>query len=118
MLGACAVIEHANVEEATKAVTKRAQERWDLLIKGEVNKAYEYYSPASRTTLTLEAFRKRSGAGRWWRKLDLQKVDCGAETCQVTMALEYDLFEIKGLKTTIEETWIKDAGTWWLVQAK
>lgn len=118
MLGACAAIEQSSVEAARKDVTERAQERWELLMRGQVEKAYEFYSPASRSTLTLEAFKKRSGAGRWWRNRDLQKVDCSVDTCQVTMVLEYDLFEIKGLKASIEETWIKDAGTWWLVSAK
>jgi hypothetical protein len=118
VLGACAVMEQVTVEEAKKEVSERAQQRWDLLMKGQVEKAYEYYSPASRSTLTLEAFRKRSGVGRWWRSLQVHQVDCGADTCQVTMILEYDLFEIKGLKASIEETWVNDAGTWWLVAGK
>jgi hypothetical protein len=34
------------------------------------------------------------------------------------MSLDYDLYEIKGLTRSVEETWIKDAGTWWLVAGK
>ncbi len=87
-------------------------------MKGQLDGAYEYLSPASRSTLSVEAFRKRSGAGRWWRSIKHEKVDCRGDTCQVTMLLEYDLFEIKGLKMAINETWIKDAGNWWLVAGK
>jgi len=118
MLGACAVIERAAIDEAKAQVSERAQQRWDLVMKGQMEKAYEYLSPASRSTLSFDAYRKRTAAGRWWRKMELGKVDCRSDTCQVTMILEYDLFEIKGLKTSVEETWIKDAGTWWLVAGK
>jgi len=115
MLGACAAIEQATVDEAKKEVSERAQQRWDHVTKGETDKAYEFLSPASRSTLSFEVFRKRNAAGRWWRTMKIEKVDCRADACQVRMAVEYDLYEIKGLKKNIEETWIKDAGTWWLV---
>jgi hypothetical protein len=119
MLGACAVIEGgAAGEDATKVVSERAQQRWDLVAGGQMEKAYEYFSPASRTTLTLEAFRKRAGGKQWWRSMRIDKVDCRPDTCQVTMSLDYDLYEIKGLTRSVEETWIKDAGTWWLVAGK
>lgn len=84
-------------------------------MKGQADKAYEYLSPASRSTVSLEAFRKRSAGARWWRSLKLEKADCRPDVCQVTMLLEYDLREFKGLKRTVEETWVKDADNWWLV---
>ena len=118
MLGARAAIERATVEEATKQVSERVQQRWDHVKQGQTDKAYEFLSPASRSTLSPEVFRKRNAAGRWWRSMKIEKVDCRADACQVTMAVEYDLYDIKGLKRTIEETWIKDAGTWWLVAGK
>ncbi|MCM2328177.1 MAG: hypothetical protein NDI88_09835 [Lysobacter sp.] len=118
MLGACAVIEGGAGEDATKVVSERTQQRWDLVAAGQLEQAYEYFSPASRTTLTLEAFRKRAGGKRWWRSMRIEKVDCRLDTCQVTMVLDYDLYEIKGLTRLVEETWIKDAGTWWLVAGK
>jgi hypothetical protein len=117
-LSACAVIERSEAEDARQQVSERARQRWDLIMKGQLDKAYELMSPASRSTVSFDTFRKRNAVGRWWRKIDLDKVDCRQDTCQVTMALEYDLFEIKGLKTSVEETWIKDAGTWWFVAGK
>lgn len=117
-LAACAAIEKGPDEEASRIVSERARQRWDHVMKGQFEQAYQFLSPASRSTLSVEAFRKRSAAGRWWRSIKQEKVDCRGDTCQVTMHLEYDLFEIKGLKTAIDETWIKDAGTWWLVAGK
>jgi hypothetical protein len=114
-VGACAAIGQSAAEDPKQVVSQRAQERWNLLMTGQTERAYEYFSPASRQTLSFEAFRRRSGGGRWWRSLEVKSVDCAADACQVTMILEYDLFEIKGLKRSVEETWIKDAGTWWLV---
>jgi hypothetical protein len=115
---ACADMGRATVDQATQEVSERAQKRWELVMKGQMEGAYAYLSPASRETITLDAFRKRTAAGRWWRKIQLGKVDCRVDTCQVTMILEYDLFEIKGLKASVEETWINDGGAWWLVAAK
>ena len=115
MAGGCAIIERAAVEESKQQVAERAQERWDFLMKGQVERAYEYFSPTSRETLGLEAFKRRSGTTRLWRRTQLEKVDCQADACKVTMTLEYDMREFKGLKTTVEEAWVKDSGTWWLV---
>jgi hypothetical protein len=118
MLGACAMMEQAAVERDKQAVTQRSKERWDLLMKGKAEEAYGYFSPATRTTLTLEAFRKRSSVGKWWRSIKLERVDCQPEVCSVTMILDYDLYELKGLKAGIEEKWVKDNGTWWLANLK
>jgi hypothetical protein len=117
-LGACATIEQASVQQASREVAERAQQRWDLVIKGQVEKAYEYLSPASRSTVPLDLYRKRAGAGRWAKSARVEKVDCRADTCQVTMLVEYDLNEIKGLERSVEETWIKDSASWWLVAGK
>lgn len=119
MLGACGTMGQADVDRDKQAVSQRAQERWDLLMKGKANEAYEYFSPATRTTVSLDWFKKRAGVGRWWRTIKLDKVDCQPEVCSVTMILEYDLAqEVKGLKTAIEEKWVKEDGTWWLAFSK
>lgn len=117
-LSACAAIERAEVENAKQQVSERVQQRWDLLAKGQVEGAYEYFSPTTRSTLPLEIFRKRARTARSWKSMKLEKVDCRADTCQVTIAMEYDIREIKGLKATVEETWVKEAGAWGLISAK
>ena len=76
VLGACAVIERAESEEARKEVSERARQRWDLVAKGQIEKAYEFLSPASRSTVSLDVYRKRAGGGRWWRSMTLDNVDC------------------------------------------
>jgi hypothetical protein len=117
-IGGCSIVERAQQDVAVHEVSLRARERWDLLMTGQVDKAYDYLSPASRVTVTREAFRKRSSGGQWWRRFEVEKVDCGKDTCRVTISLEYDLKDIKGLKRSIDETWVEDQGVWWLVAAK
>lgn len=118
VLGACAAAGPPGSEDDAKVVAERAQKRWDLVAKGQADEAYQYLSPASRTTTSIERFRKQTSGGQYWRSMTLTEVDCREDTCRVTMSLEYDLREIKGLKATIEEIWIKDAGSWWLVAGR
>jgi hypothetical protein len=116
-LGACAVVERVGQEEAKQVVSAKSLERWDLVMKGQTDKAYGYFSPASRSALSPEAFAKRTRSSHKFRKVALASIDCGVDTCRVRIVLEYDIREIKGLKTTFEETWIKEADTWWLGDA-
>lgn len=113
-VSACVSVDTAPPEDPAKVVSERARQRWDLILQGKVAEAYAYLSPASRSSVSLEVFRKRNSGG-WWRTLEVEKVDCRQDTCQVRMVAEYDLYDIKGLKRSIDETWIKDAGTWWYV---
>ena len=100
-------------------VRARAQQRWDLMLKGDMAGAYEYLSPASKVSLPKEAFLKRRGGGRYWRTVTMEKVECAGETCKVTLALKYDLAaDVKNLSREIVETWILDEGVWWLVEGR
>jgi hypothetical protein len=116
-VAACAVVGQIGQEAAKQEVSARSLERWDLVMKGQADKAYGYFSPASRTALSPEAFAKRTRSSHMFRKVDLTSVDCSLDTCRVRIVLEYDIRDIKGLKTTFDETWIKEADTWWLVDA-
>jgi hypothetical protein len=64
--------------------------------------------------VTLEQFtagvRKES-----YRDVEINRVDCTAETCLVKLRLTYDHPLIKGLRTGVEETWIFDNGQPWYV---
>src|SRR3954470_891317 len=48
----------ATPEAARAAVESRVNARWAALIKGDLEAAYAYLSPASRQALTLEQFKK------------------------------------------------------------
>ncbi len=114
-LSACAIFGQGASGNPESEVTERSRQWWELVRTGNLDKAYEYLSPASQSVVPKDVFRKRNKAGQWWRTMAVEKVDCRPEACQVTITFEYDLFELKGLKRKVQEDWIKDAGTWWLV---
>jgi len=95
-------------------VTKRAEERWSLLIKGDIKAAYAYLSPASRAVTSLERYEARTRTGNF-REYKLDRVSCDAETCRVRLFLTFDHRVMQGVVTPIEETWVFEGGQAWFV---
>ena len=95
-------------------VTKRAEERWSLLIKGDIKAAYAYLSPASRAVTSLERYEARTRTGNF-REYKLDRVSCDAETCKVRLFLTFDHRVMQGVVTPIEETWVFEGGQAWFV---
>ena len=111
-LGGCAAIAPQGPEEAVRA---RAQERWSLLVKGELLKGYEYYSPGSRLGFSGEDFVSSIRRG-FWKGATVDKVTCGsADTCEVEVTVEHEFKGIKGA-TPLRETWVRDGRQWWYLR--
>jgi hypothetical protein len=104
----------AAVKEA--AVAERAKARWQLLIKRDYEGAYGYFSPSSREATTLSKF-EASIRQIEYRAVNIEKVECMAEACKVTLTLTYDFApaKIKGVVTLLDESWIIDRGQAWFV---
>jgi hypothetical protein len=101
--------------EARRAVVKeRVTARWDALIKGDLDRAYTFLSPASREVTTLDAFKAKAKGGGF-QAIDIQAIDCEQEVCNVKLSLTYDHRLIKGIKTPLEETWVFEQGQAWYV---
>jgi hypothetical protein len=101
------------VDDVSKLVVERAQQRWNALLKQKMDVAYEFISPGGRSLMTAEQYRPRVNTG-FWRGAKADKAECDAETCEVTVLVD---MLIEGVKFTnpIKETWILDAGKWWFV---
>jgi hypothetical protein len=95
-------------------VTKRAEERWALLIKGDIKAAYAYLSPASRAVTSLERYESRMRTGNF-REIKLDRVSCEPETCRVRLFLTFDHRVMQGVVTPIEEIWVFEGGQAWVV---
>jgi len=95
-------------------VTKRAEERWALLIKGDLKAAYAYLSPASRAVTSLERYEARTRTGNF-REFKIDRVSCEAETCRVRLFLTFDHRVMQGVVTPVEETWVFEGGQAWFV---
>ena len=89
-------------------------ERWNAVIAGSLDKAYEYISPAGRSTVKLESFKSSIKPG-FHKSARVVSVQCGTpEVCDVQMEVEYE-FQGKRTKTPLPEKWIKQDGKWWFL---
>jgi hypothetical protein len=101
--------------EAKKdAVATRALGRWDALIKGDLDAAYNYLSPASRETMPLDVYKAKHKTGMY-RAIQVDAVDCEAEVCTVTLSLTFDYKRTKGIKMPLVEKWLISGGKAWFV---
>ena len=97
-----------------KAVETRVNERWNALIKGDLQGSYGYLSPASRETLSFEQYQKvtrKTG----FQEATIESIDCDADACKVKLWITYDHRLMKGVRTPLEETWVFDKGQAWYV---
>ena len=103
----------SGAETVSRLVVDRAQQRWNALLKQDMDGAYQFISPGGRSVMTVQQYRPRVNTG-FWRGAKATTASCAAETCEVTVLV--DLI-IEGVKFTnpIKETWILDAGKWWFV---
>jgi len=99
-----------------KAVAERVNGRWEALIKRDYSRAYEYLSPASRESTSLPTFQAKIEAIQY-KAVNINKIDCEAEVCKVTVNVTYDFppAKIKGVATLLDENWIIDQGQAWFV---
>jgi hypothetical protein len=100
-------------DAVSKLVVSRAQQRWDALLKADMDVAYQFISPGGRSLMTAQQYRPRVNTG-FWRGAKVEKASCGVETCDVTVLVD---MLVEGVKFTnpVKETWILDAGKWWFV---
>lgn len=111
-LWSCAAVAPRSADAIVK---ERAQARWDALVKGDMNAAYGYMSPGSRSVITAPDYAKSIKTG-FWRSAVVEKVECGsAQSCEVTATIEYE-FQGRRTKTPLRETWIREGSEWWYLR--
>jgi hypothetical protein len=114
-LAGCAGISVDSSPQAKQRfVAERAQARWQVLMKGDVEGAYQFLSAGSKAATTLAAYKSKIRPGMW-REAKVEKVECEAEVCKVLMQITYDTRPMKGIQTPFDETWIIENGSAWYV---
>ena len=114
-LAGCAGIDVDSSPEAKqKVVAARAEARWQLLIKSDFTGAYEFLSSGSKATMSLDLYKAKMQPGGW-RRARVEKVDCEAQVCRVTVAMTFDRPQMKGIEMPLQETWIIERGSAWYV---
>ena len=114
-LTGCASLNADSAPEAKqKVVAERAEARWQALMKGDLDAAYAFLSPASKKATPLKDYAKTIKPGMW-RQAKVDKVDCEAEICKAQLSVTYDNRMMKGITTPVWETWIIEQGSAWYV---
>jgi hypothetical protein len=121
LLGACA--SSGTVKK--NPVEERAQQRWDALLSGDFDTAYNIYSPGYRSANSRVDFeishRSRKVA------ILLARVDdseCSGEACTVNVSVQYRVgAPVPGVSkwessSRLQERWVKTEGKWWFVPDK
>ena len=122
MVGGCAspgwggLNKDTPAAEKQAAVGKRAEERWQALIRGDFEAAYAYYTPASREVVRAADFAARMSKFPY-RSVKVEKVECDAEVCTASLSITYDhpAMNVTNVPTSLEEKWVIEGGQAWLV---
>ena len=114
-LAGCATITPDSPPEAKReAVTERVNARWAALLKGDIDTAYSFLSPASKALTGLPEYRTQARS-KGFRSAKIEKVDCEPESCRVTLTVVYDHPKMKGIPTLLQESWVLEDGKYWYV---
>jgi hypothetical protein len=103
--------------EAKEVVADLAAARWNALIQGDLAKAYTYLSPATRSIMSLDAYKNKIRPGKW-KKAKVDSVSCEQDVCKVTMVIEYSYRDMNSIETRLDEAWLQEDGKWWYVLRK
>lgn len=114
LLAGCASLGADPQKNAVGEVTRLAQERWNLLLKGDLDGAYAYLSEGSRQLRTLEQYKARIQLGLW-RSVKVESAECAEDVCKVQVRVGYKLKRTGAVQegeTYVEERWVLESGRW------
>lgn len=114
LLTACALVKTAPPEQVVK---DRANGRWEVLIKRDMHKAYEFTAPSYRAVVSEDTYGKKIGSAVSWIGAQVVSVACEAAKCVATVRVEAKPLLGAKLGNTIsldvDETWLLEDGHWW-----
>ena len=99
---------------------QRAETRWNALIKGEYELAYEYLTPAQRSVVSLQQYKRTTGGAVQWRVAQVDDIRYDSPTvAAVSVAVTYRFAapgsggkEIESVRQ-MQEKWLYKDGGWW-----
>jgi len=122
LLSGC-VVNPAPISEASQskeqAVAKRAENRWALLVAGDLDRAYLFMSPATRELISLSAY-KATVQPRFWKSAKVTGVECSSDdSCRAKALIGYRVNLRRGAsfdgEQELSEAWLRRDGQWWFV---
>lgn len=114
MFAGCASPVSQTPEGAVKA---RATARWQLLLKGDLDKAYQYESPSFRSITSLESFKGRLSGKVQWVGAEVVDTKCEVQKCNAKVRIDAKVF-LAGrngstISTHVDEPWVLEDNQWW-----
>jgi hypothetical protein len=109
----------SNESEIEKAVRIRAQARWALLLKSDIDSAYEFLSPNARLAQPRDVYKSRIRPG-FWTSANVIRIDCQQENrCLVHSDVGIKVAGVRSSVidhvSTVSEDWLLVLGQWWYV---
>ena len=110
-------------EDQVKAL---ANQRWQYLIAGDFDKAYEMATPGFRKIRNVRDYRvRKSAVPVKWLAAEVLRVACTPTEkptkCVVRVKLDAEPIAPgapkAGLSSGIDETWLFEDGRWWMFEA-
>jgi predicted small secreted protein len=117
LMSACATTKSPETD-----IRQRAQARWDALLAGDYDTAYQYYSPGYRSSTSRVDFEisTRLRAVRW-TSVEVLESSCEADVCTVSTHAGYTVVgALPGVpewksKKKLTERWVRTRGQWWFL---
>ena len=100
-------------EAKAEAAKARAQARWVAILQGDLDTAYAFLSPASRSLVSRDAFKAQFR--RPFRSTTVDGVACEPEICKVRVTVYFDHPMMKNIPAPVEESWVLEQGQFWFV---
>mgnify|MGYP001347117565 FL=1 len=117
LVNGCAVLHDAPPEER---VAQRAQERVDLLRRGQIEPANRYPTPGYRTTKSPQEYARNWVGVGMWLSATIVKVECDdltpVQRCEAVMRVSFNAPRQDVADTHLRETWLLLDGEWYLYQ--
>lgn len=124
LLSACATSTSKSQESPESLVKERATTRWEAYFDGSLADAYEYLTPAYRTSVSSLQYQRSVLLKQIaFTRADYVGSVCEEATCKVRFEVDFTMSGglpgIKSYKGTqiIEETWVLIDGQWYFVPA-
>ena len=124
LLSACATGTVKSVSPEN-SIEQRATERWEVLLSGDLAGAYEYLSPAYRTSVSSLQYQRSVLLKKVaWTSAEYLGSSCDETACTVRNNVGFTAHGVvpgvKSYKGTqqIEESWVLVDGQWYLVPGK
>lgn len=98
-------------------LAQRAQARWDALVEGDFERAYEYETPGYRQVYSLQTFKNRFGHNVRWQNAKVRAVTPDGDVAEVRVLLSYKSLNLEGRliegERPVWERWLLVDGEWW-----